>query len=837
MKKRIIAASVLVILLCLAVGLAACQPDAPAVGSSQSTAPTAESTRPTQSTSVTEPGYTEPTASTGVTVPSTQPTTPDHPHEFGEWSVAQEAGCGNPEITQRICGKCGTVEEMETAPATGLHDYDEAGQCTGCDRKVSVGLFYKLNEDGESYTVIGIGSCEDTVLVIPEIHNGKPVTAIREYAFASMGADPSALVSVMIPASVQTVGQAAFAGCDQLTEIHVEEGSEYFVCIESILYTKDTSTLVVYPGGNTQEVFRVPDHVQVIGPYAFFHSKFLKEVILPDPVHTVQAGAFGFGSLERITFGAKLETIGSRAFSLCQQLQSFTVPEENAFFASVDGVLLSKDKKVLVLYPAGREETAYAVPQGVESIAPEAFYGCLRLWELVLPDSLTVIGESAFYDCENLTQIIFGAGLLQIGSDAFSWCTGLRDLNLPEPLEKLGAGAFGGCMGLEELYLPESLQSIAQDAFGGCDSLRSLHYAGTVRQWCQILREEGWDGRDANYQLYCSDMTAYSLGLSFELQEDGTYMLTGIGECTDEAVVVPALYKGVPVTRVGDSAFAGSGIRSLTLPDTVTQVGGGCFAHSLQLESVVFGRGMESLGQYAFSGCLALKEILVAEENAAYMSSDGVLLSKDGRLLIAYPAGKTEESYEVPAGVAAIHDHAFFDCDNLRSVILPAGLMTLGQEAFSDCDGLLALTLPGSVKEIGQEALYDCDQLSTIYFGGTQEQWKAVSKGYLWDANTPEITVSCSDGDLELITWTVIGTISGDDWTLDIPMVEQPDGTWITANPVEVKAGDQFRCRQGGDWDEAFPEEPFVVETDGLCRIQLDPNTGRITLFYEPVEE
>ncbi len=792
---------------------------------------------PSQSVSVTDPAVTGPTGSTGVTTQPTQPAAPDHPHEFGEWSVAQEAGCGNPEITQRVCGKCGTVEEKETAPATGLHSYDADGQCTGCERKVSAGLFFKINEDGESYTVIGIGSCEDTVLVIPESHNGKPVTAIRDYAFASMGSDPSELVSVMIPASVQTIGQAAFAGCDQLTQIHVEESSEYFVCIESILYTKDTATLVVYPGGNTQEVFQVPDHVQIIGPQAFFHSKFLKEVILPDGVHTIEAGAFGAGSLERITFGKDLKTIGSQAFSLCEKLQSFAVSQENETYTAVDGVLLSRDGKVLYLYPVGREETVYTIPGGVETIAPEAFYGCLGLWELVLPDSLTSIGASAFYDCENLANITFGTGLAEIGRDAFSWCTGLKDLSLPEPLETIGAGAFGGCMGLERVYLPQSLQSIAQDAFGGCESLQSLHYAGTVRQWCQIGREHGWDGRDARYQLYCSDMTAYSLGLSFELQEDGTYMLTGIGECTDEAVVVPALYKGILVTRVADNAFSGSLIRSLVLPDTVTQVGGGCFAHSLQLESVTFGSGMENLGHYAFSGCLGLQQILVAEENPVYSSLDGVLLSKDRRLLIVYPAGKTEESYKVPAGVTAIHDHAFFDCDNLLSVILPDGLVTLGQEAFSDCDGLLELTLPATVQQIGQEAMYDCDRLTTIHFGGTQEQWKAISKGYLWDANTPDITVSCTDGDMVLAVWTVIGTMGGDDWTVDIPMVEQPDGTWITADVVEVKAGDQFRCRLGGASDEAFPEEPFLVETDGLCRIQMDPNTGLITLLYEPVEE
>ena len=91
----------------------------------------------------------------------------------------------------------------------------------------------------------------------------------------------------------------------------------------------------------------------------------------------------------------------------------------------------------------------------------------------------------------------------------------------------------------------------------------------------------------------------------------------------------------------------------------------------------------------------------------------------------------------------------------------------------------------------------------------------------------------------ELRAFTVIGSINGDGWSIDIPMTEKSPNVWVTDTLV-LKEGDEFKCRQGKSWDKAFPAANFVVETAGTYVIQLtttgegDAMTGAVELI--PVE-
>ena len=77
--------------------------------------------------------------------------------------------------------------------------------------------------------------------------------------------------------------------------------------------------------------------------------------------------------------------------------------------------------------------------------------------------------------------------------------------------------------------------------------------------------------------------------------------------------------------------------------------------------------------------------------------------------------------------------------------------------------------------------------------------------------------------------WTAIGAIGGSNWDKDFEMKEV-DGKWELVEPMELKAGDEFKVRKGLNWDDAFPAENFVVEADGTYTIVLDPATGEVTL-------
>lgn len=91
---------------------------------------------------------------------------------------------------------------------------------------------------------------------------------------------------------------------------------------------------------------------------------------------------------------------------------------------------------------------------------------------------------------------------------------------------------------------------------------------------------------------------------------------------------------------------------------------------------------------------------------------------------------------------------AFADCSALTSIILPDGVTSIGLGAFRNCASLTNITLPDSVTIIEDSVFYGCIKLTDITYNGTLAQWDAVAKHYLWDTNTSDYTIHCTDVDI-----------------------------------------------------------------------------------------
>ncbi len=136
----------------------------------------------------------------------------------------------------------------------------------------------------------------------------------------------------------------------------------------------------------------------------------------------------------------------------------------------------------------------------------------------------------------------------------------------------------------------------------------------------------------------------------------------------------------------------------------VTSIGERAFCNCENLKNITISEGVTSIEEGAFESCNNLTGIIVAESNEYYSSDEnGVLFDKNKITLICYPAGKTETEY-----------------------IIPDSVTTLGEFAFSDCSGIENIMIPDSVKFINEYAFYGCSSLTDVYYGGTEEQWKAV---------------------------------------------------------------------------------------------------------------
>ncbi len=319
--------------------------------------------------------------------------------------------------------------------------------------------------DGE-VAVIDCDASVNGTLVIPSSVDGYPVTRIEDEAFSSC----SKLTGITIPASVTVISETAFYGCTGLTAFAVDAGNPAFAADENgVLYSKDKTALLNYPVGNPSTAFTVPDSVTSIGAYAFAHARKLQSVTLAESVTRLGDYAFyfcagltemalpdsvtqlGFGVMEgcsklaAISFGRGAAVIGDNAFRLCKALTTITVDAENeAFTADGNNVLYSKDKTVLVQYPAGSSLTSFTVPESVTSIGVYAFGYAERLQSIELPDGLTELGESAFYSCTALETVNLPESVTVIGGDAFRECRNLNGVILPDSLTSIGYYAFYG---------------------------------------------------------------------------------------------------------------------------------------------------------------------------------------------------------------------------------------------------------------------------------------------------------------------------------------------------------------------------------------------------------
>ena len=167
----------------------------------------------------------------------------------------------------------------------------------------------------------------------------------------------------------------------------------------------------------------------------------LTSVKLPSTLKEIDVLSFlGCTELKTISIPASVNKIDGTAFSYCTSLKSINVDPDNSKYVSVDGILYSKSKTSLVSYPCGLEGTAKFLDT-VESIGESAFEGSIAN-SIEFTSSLKYINDSAFYDCINLQSIKVPEGVVRIGDSAFYGCDNMTLIDLPSTLLYIGQYVF-----------------------------------------------------------------------------------------------------------------------------------------------------------------------------------------------------------------------------------------------------------------------------------------------------------------------------------------------------------------------------------------------------------
>lgn len=366
--------------------------------------------------------------------------------------------------------------------------------------------------------------------------------------------------------------------------------------------------------------------------------------------------------------------------------------------------------------------SSVVIPDGVKKIGSMAFYMNTDITSVTIPGGVTEIGESAFGNCDALEKVIVLAGKpISICDNAFGNCKKLTAVEMPETIKSISDSAFKGCDGLAdeqgniiingtlcshigsnpEVMIANGIQSIAAEAFKWCETVEKIIIPNSVTSigsyaFCGCTNLKSIDIPDS----VCNIGDFAFSNCSGLADEHGFLIIrnslfTYIGSASD--VVIPA-----GVEKIEPWAFNGcQSVVSISIPDSVTEIGNNAFYQCGQLTRVTLPAGLQKLTTGLFGGCVSLSEVAIPGTVTEIMAR-------------AFYDCKAIAEIVVPETVTIIGENAFMGCEKLIQIILPEGLTDLGDGAFKSCDSLKTIFIPKGVKSIGPNTFSRCGSLETI---------------------------------------------------------------------------------------------------------------------------
>ena len=439
---------------------------------------------------------------------------------------------------------------------------------------------------------------------------------------------------------------SAFYQCKWLTEYNLPDNIKY---IDTQMFSGSNLTTIVIPEG-----------VETIYAWAFMGCTELKNVYFPSTLKEIGNSAFSYcPSLTSVVIPEGVEVINETAFDRCEALTAINVDPANETYASVDGVLFSKDMKTLIQYPAAKSNTAYAIPEGVAVINSKAFMNAHNLSDISIPSSVVEIGGSAFTGTKWLNdkaasgEIVFVNGIIIDASGVAG------DVVLPEGMTEIPSGLFQENKNITSVHIPASVKTIGSSAFANCTSLTAVTFAEGSQ--LEIVGEQAF--------RFCWSLTTIELPDTVVTLDYAAFSnCFGLTEIT-----IPA-----GVTHLQAVFYGCDGLTSVTLPNT--------------LESI----------NNEFNGCSNLTEFIVADDHPTLKVVDGVLYNKDMTTLIKCPEGKIVTDFIVPDSVVSISMSAFSNIPSLRTITLSSNISFLGMVCFSGCENLATINYCGTQAQWNQ---------------------------------------------------------------------------------------------------------------------------------------
>ena len=515
------------------------------------------------------------------------------------------------------------------------------------------------------------------------------------------------LTSLTIPATCTNITGNPTIFCANLATINVASGNPNYSSVDGMLCDKAGTTLIRCPEGKRGNLVNSTIKVAKGGSFTTCHK--LTSVELTG-VEVVYDSAFNTEwGIKELIFGPALTTLGGMYWMYV--LERITIKGDNPNFTTDgDGVLYTKDYKELILCPSAATGS-YTTHANCKVIRSGAFQDSHRE-SIIITNNVEEIRPNAFTGLSS-GSVTFQetSKLKKIDYNAFLNGQNLTTITLPASLETIGATAFKGCP-LQSVYIKSGskLSRLDREVFN-CPDLETFEFLGTHTADSLSFGERVFAG--------CSKLVGNSEGTFFmpaAVWHIGESAFNGCSSLTSVTFQQTST-KQPKLERIGFAAFQNSGLLSITLPKSVKHVGNEAFNSCWQLKTVSIPAATEYVGPQAFLFCSGLKEILVDKQNTTYSSVDGMLASKDKKVLYTFPAGKAATYYTMLSpSFETINDSAFYYNRQLRSVTIPKKVTRIGAHAFALCPNLERINFlaDNPITDVHAEAFIDMERVSQL---------------------------------------------------------------------------------------------------------------------------
>ncbi len=455
------------------------------------------------------------------------------------------------------------------------------------------------------------------------------------------------ITQVIVNYGVTYIGEDAFYGCENLTEVHLADGT-----------------------------------LTEIGESAFAMCKNLEEIVIPDSVETIQSYVFGYCfALKEVTLSKNLSFLGFDAFLRCHALEHIELPDSITSLAGEVFYMCTALKSV-------------RLPAHLDSICSGAFQSCAALESLVLPDTLTIIQSTAFRGCTKLAAINIPSGVTDFGASVFEGTAWLK--NQPEGglyINNCLLDYVGECPevltvrdGTVKIYGVMNQPTLQKVLALNPDFTYTDAFMRTANPYTYAPVYRLSPSGDCRVELDGGVLTVSGSGAMADYSDENPTPLSRFPEIAD---TVTSVVIGEGVTAIGDRAFAGfANLSSVHIPSTLTRIGDSAFEDCVSLDTLPDLSGVTYLGSRSLENTAWLNrqpDGIVTVDGILYQYKDCPRFVRvDARVVAAGAFGGSEtlEEVEIHEGVAYINAGAFADCPALVAAGFFSDACAIGDGAF-----------------------------------------------------------------------------------------------------------------------------------------------------------